>query len=603
MPGPYEAGKGRQRDLKGEDELQSYLEQAFGKSDVTSAKMRAALREWLDLYYGAPRPGEDAAPRLAALIVGKLCRTVFAEYETRLPAAAPEAVQRSLEALNAAARTAMQYALVGGECLLKPVPADGGFDFTAIRRDCYVPLARDAHGRLLAVGTMERHSCDGRQYALLERRTAGAEGLTIETRLFELNGQVLGRCVPLSILPACAALVPQLMLPGVQGVGLAVLRMPLMNCVDGSTDAVSIYAPAAGLLHALARCEEQLNTEFANGASRVFASEDLLRPDAQGRRALRDDLFVGLPDDPANVGVTVYSPALREQSYLARKQDLLRGCESLLGLRRGILSELDGTGEPRTATEITATAVDYDLTIRDLQAAWADTVRQAMALCGTLGALYGVPHGAADAAPSIDWGDGVLYDRARVWAEQREMVDAGLLRPELALAIAAKIDSDCMEALQTASLIYDGSKAAISYNAIVDAVDLFEEEMGCSDKVLFIHPKQVTQLRKNPDFLCADQYTPGVGLTGEIGMIAGCRLVPSKKVPLADGVYACPIVKLEADPEVDDEIPALTIYRKREVNIETERKPKTRTTEITADEFYVAVLSNEAKVVLAKFKA
>ena len=207
-----------------------------------------------------------------------------------------------------------------------------------------------------------------------------------------------------------------------------------MNCVDGSTDAVSIYAPAAGLLHALARCEEQLNTEFANGASRVFASEDLLRPDAQGRRALRDDLFVGLPDDPANVGVTVYSPTLREQSYLARKQDLLRGCESLLGLRRGILSELDGTGEPRTATEITATAVDYDLTIRDLQAAWADTVRQAMALCGALGALYGVPHGAADAAPSIDWGDGVLYDRARVWAEQREMVDAGLLRPELALA-------------------------------------------------------------------------------------------------------------------------------------------------------------------------
>ena len=179
----------------------------------------------------------------------------------------------------------------------------------------------------------------------------------------------------------------------------------------------------------------------------------------------------------------------------------------------------------------------------------------------------------------------------------------GEANTQLAQAIAAKVDNDCMDALQSASLIYDGSQAQISYNAIVDAVDLFEEEMGCSDKVLFIHPKQVTQLRKNPDFLSADKYTPGVSLTGEIGMIAGCRLVPSKKVPLAEGVYACPIVKLEADPEVDDEIPALTIYRKREVNIETERKPKTRTTEITADEFYVAVLSNEAKVVLAKFKA
>ena len=199
--------------------------------------------------------------------------------------------------------------MIGGECLLKPVPQKTGFAFAALRRDCYVPLARDAHGQLLAVGTMEILSVESRRYALLERRTAGADGLTIETRLFELNGQTLGRCVPLNTLPACADLVPQLVLPGVPGVGLAVLRMPLVNCVDGSTDAVSLYAPATGLLHALARLEAQLNTEFANGASRVFASEDLLRPDAAGQRALRDDLFVGLPDDPANVGVTVYSPA------------------------------------------------------------------------------------------------------------------------------------------------------------------------------------------------------------------------------------------------------------------------------------------------------
>lgn len=415
--------------------MQTYLEQAFGKSDVTTPRMRAALREWLDLYYGAPRPGEDPAPRLAALIVSKLCRTVFAEYDARLDAAADPLWHQSLDALNAVAKQAVQYALIGGECLLKPVPAAKALDFVPIRRDCYIPLARDAHGSLLAVGTMETHSRGGTRYALLERRTAGAEGLTIETRLFELNGQALGRCVPLSTLEVCADLVPQLFLPGVPGVGLAVLRTPLANCVDGSPDAVSIYAPAAGLLHALARCEEQLNTEFANGASRVFASEDLLRPDAQGRRALRDDLFVGLPDDPANIGVTVYSPALREQSYLARKQDLLRGCESLLGLRRGILSETEAEAEPRTATEVNATAVDYDLTIRDLQAMWASAARDALDLCGSLGVLYGLA--APDAAPApltIDWGDGVLYDRSRVWGEQQAMVADGLLRPELALA-------------------------------------------------------------------------------------------------------------------------------------------------------------------------
>ena len=184
----------------------------------------------------------------------------------------------------------------------------------------------------------------------------------------------------------------------------------------------------------------------------------------------------------------------------------------------------------------------------------------------------------------------------------------GEANTQLAMSIAAKIDNDCMDALQGASLVYDGSAAAISYAGIVDALDLFEEEQG-SDKVIFVHPKQVTVLRKDPDFLSADKYQAGVMVSGEIGMVAGCRVVPSKKVPQAaygdDSVpcYACPIVKLETDPEVEDEIPALTIYRKREVNVETERKPKIRTTEITADEFYVAVLSNEAKVVLAHFKA
>ena len=347
--------------------MQSFLEQAFGKSDVTTPKMRAAQREWLELYYGAARPGEDPAARLPVVLVGKLSRTVFAEYESGLDDPDPW-MQRALAALDSVRGNAMQYAMAGGECLLKPVLKPGGPAFVPLRRDCYVPLARDSAGALQAVGSMELLTGNGHRYALLERRCAGAEGLTIETRLFEVNGQTLGRSVPLNTLPACEGLVPELVLPGVPGVGLAALRMPLVNCVDGSGEAVSLYAPAVGLIRALARCDAQLEAEFRNGASRVFASEDLLRTDAAGRRGLRDDLFVGLPDDPANVGVTVYSPALREQSYLNRKQDILRSIENLLGLKRGLLSEAADT--ERTAAEIAATGADYDLTIRELQRTW-----------------------------------------------------------------------------------------------------------------------------------------------------------------------------------------------------------------------------------------
>lgn len=417
--------------------MKSYLEQAFGKNDVTTPRMRAAVREWFDLYYGTARSGESAALRLPVLIVGKLCRTVFAEYETRLPpgpAGKAAWMGGNLAALDAVRKAAMQYALVGGECLLKPVPDGAGFSFVPVRRDCFVPLGRDGAGRLQAVGSMELIQGGGSRYALLERRTAGADGLTIETRLFELAGGTLGRCVPLDTLPQCAALLPELFLPGVPGVGMAALRMPTMNCVDGSADAVGVYAPAVGVIRALARLERQLDEEFANGASRVFASEDLLRGAGAEGHTLRDSLFVGLPEDPANLGVTVYSPTLREQSYLARKQDLLRSCESLIGFKRGILSEVEAA--ERTATEITSSAGDYSLAIQDLQDAWADAMRQALALCDALGQVYGLcgaePFDAA--AATVDWGDGVLYDRTRVWAEYQAMVSQGLLRPELALA-------------------------------------------------------------------------------------------------------------------------------------------------------------------------
>ena len=169
-------------------------------------------------------------------------------------------------------------------------------------------------------------------------------------------------------------------------------------------------------------------------------------------------------------------------------------------------------------------------------------------------------------------------------------------------SILAKVDNDAMAELAKASTIYDGAANTLSYENIVNAVDLFEEEEN-SEKAMFIHPKQVTQLRKDPDFIDKSHYGNAVMVTGEIGMVANTRMVVSKKVAKEDTYYVNPIVKLETDPEVEDEIPALTYYLKRDTNVETERKPRTRTTEITGDQMYVVALTNDSKVVLARNKA
>ena len=90
------------------------------------------------------------------------------------------------------------------------------------------------------------------------------------------------------------------------------------------------------------------------------------------------------------------------------------------------------------------------------------------------------------------------------------------------------------------------------------------------------------------------------------------KLAVGDKVKAVDTeFYACPIVVVDTedpneDPDadgVDVSEAALTYYMKRDIIIENDRDILAKTTVITADKHYAAVLSNESKVVLAKFKA
>ena len=89
-------------------------------------------------------------------------------------------------------------------------------------------------------------------------------------------------------------------------------------------------------------------------------------------------------------------------------------------------------------------------------------------------------------------------------------------------------------------------------------------------------------------------------MRGEIGMVANTRIVPSKKV-LVGSDYKCPIVELRPQDETGDETAAITIFLKRDVNLETQRNLSNYTTLIGADEHYVAALTDDSKVVVAKF--
>ena len=199
-------------------------------------------------------------------------------------------------------------------------------------------------------------------------------------------------------------------------------------------------------------------------------------------------------------------------------------------------------------------------------------------------------------------------------------INSGLGNPigqaelQLAKSIAGKVDNDLMGAIQTAAtaaepkvkIVGDGT-SVIGYDGIVDANTKFEDEEDGIDKVLFIHPAQEATLLKDDDFLSADKFTGGVAVNGAIGKIAGAWVKKSKKVPLVDGVYFCPIIKTEPDSAeteyTEDELPALTIFLKKDTQVDHEWFPKKQRHDITAAKYYGVAITNAAKIVVAKFKA
>lgn len=176
----------------------------------------------------------------------------------------------------------------------------------------------------------------------------------------------------------------------------------------------------------------------------------------------------------------------------------------------------------------------------------------------------------------------------------------GTATNQIALSISEKLDNDRVAVLYESKNVVDKSTDVIKYASIVDGVDMFNEEED-SAKVMLIHSKQKTQLRKDENFISADKYDGKVMTTGSIGRIAGVEVVVSNKVKVEDGVYFNPIIKLNNDTETEDDMPAITYFLKQGNLVEHKREEGVGD-KIVCTAHGMPALTNEAKVVILKTK-
>ena len=168
---------------------------------------------------------------------------------------------------------------------------------------------------------------------------------------------------------------------------------------------------------------------------------------------------------------------------------------------------------------------------------------------------------------------------------------------QLAKSIADKVDNDILTALSGATLTATSANK-ISYEGIMDAIDKLAEE-DAQEKVIFIAPSQLTALRKEDKFYDKSKYGNDVIMTGEVGMVGGCRVVVSKKISDAGATIDNYIVCVNADEE---ELPAVSLFMKRDIQAGVQPDLLSGKEVMVANKHYAVALSNESKVVKATFK-
>lgn len=166
---------------------------------------------------------------------------------------------------------------------------------------------------------------------------------------------------------------------------------------------------------------------------------------------------------------------------------------------------------------------------------------------------------------------------------------------QLLMAIAGKVDNDCVEAFRNGSInLAQGEANAeldtvqsvdgkeFGKNMIIDMIAKFGEDIE-EDMTLLVNPAHLAVLRKDEAFV---HVMDGQAIiSGEIGQIFGCRVVVSNKVNANEAF----LVKAGA----------VEILMKRNVAVEADRDIVNKTNIFVADEHYAVYLKDATKLVRA----
>ena len=414
------------------------IEEVTGINTNISATMYDHIKLWADLMSDhAPWANEAKACGILPQIAGRLNYFVTRELGLEVK---NEAIDAPLKHLNKNIDKVVEYIVLMGSSLLRPIYTNNKLQYEIIPLGNYLPTRYDFDGTLNAAVIFKQFTENKKTFILCENHDFNGTDHSVSLKLYESTD---GKLRPVS-LKACtqtAELTPEYVWRNCGRPMIVEFRNHATNKIDGSNVPVAMINDAIELIEKADRQLGRMDWEQEAGEKRIFADRDLFakRGSRNGNAepviltSSLNRLIQKIDGDGSANGDKIheYSPELRTAAQNEYLQQIFRRIELTLNVGKGTVSDAEAVTQ--TATQYSGGRQELFAIVDKIEDEIAAKYEDAALVFAYMAAAYGIkgaPKGkaASEELYTIKWCD----DQTRkdiVQAKQIAMqeISAGVL--------------------------------------------------------------------------------------------------------------------------------------------------------------------------------
>ncbi len=387
-----------------------------------SEQMSAAISLWESLYK------DNSKLSLASAIAAETARLTTLELKSKVSGSCrADFLDKQYQNLLNNIRNITEIACATGGVVLKPYVLNGEIRVATIKAENFIPTEFNESGDIVGAAFLERYFSGKKVYTRIEQHSLkNGEYIISSTAYVGEDEKELGKQISLGD-TIWKDITPQVAMSGIKKPLFSYFKMPMANCIDGTSPlGISVFARATGLIDDAEEQYRRLLWEFESGERALYVDQSAMRRDDAGNCVIPNRRLYRLLNSGDDTLFADWSPTLRDESILNGLNEILRRIEFNSALAYGTLSDVMNVD--RTAEEIKVSKQRSYAHISEIQKSLRTALIDLLCAMNSLCDLYGLSKD-GEYNVSFSFDDGIVAEKREEFDERMKLLESGVIEP------------------------------------------------------------------------------------------------------------------------------------------------------------------------------